>query len=85
MSTGATILDMTPMERVTVFRWVCQRPTCKHKWAAKDINKPPKRCAKCKRLDWNRETKAVGRPRKDAKPKRKESTKGRNHRTKKGK
>lgn len=67
MSTGDTILAMTPMKRVTQFYWVCQRPKCKHEWIAKDINNPPKRCASCKRLDWNRETKTVGRPRKDAK------------------
>lgn len=83
MSTGATMADMTPIE--SGLYWRCQRPKCKHRWPCLNPSKPPKRCAKCKRLDWNRETKAVGRPRKDAKPKRKESTKGRNHRTKKGK
>ena len=80
MSTGDTILAMTPMKRVTQFYWVCQRSACKHEWPAKDINIEPKRCAKCKRQDWNRETKSVGRPRNDEKP-----LKGKRPRKKKGK
>jgi len=65
VSTGATIVDMTPMKRVTLYYWQCQRKQCAHEWIAKDINNPPKRCAKCKRLDWNRATKAIGRPKKE--------------------
>lgn len=65
MSTGDTILAMTPIERenVTLFYWRCQRKQCRHKWIAKDVNNPPERCAKCKRKDWNRKTLPVGRPR----------------------
>jgi len=59
---------MTPMKKVTQWYWVCQRAACKHEWLAKDINVEPKRCAKCKRLDWNRPTKAIGRPPKEGKP-----------------
>jgi len=62
MNSGDTILAMTPMKKVTQWYWVCQRKECKHEWPAKDINVEPKRCAKCKRLDWNRKTLKVGRP-----------------------
>jgi len=62
MSTGDTILAMTPMKKVTQWYWICQRKECQHEWPAKDINEEPKRCAKCKRLDWNRKTMKVGRP-----------------------
>jgi hypothetical protein len=67
MSTGGTIEAMTPLKKKTQYYWVCQRPTCGHEWPAKDVNDEPKRCAKCKRLDWNRETKSVGRPPNDDK------------------
>jgi len=64
MSTGATIEAMTPLIKKLQYYWKCQRPACKHEWPAKDINKEPKRCARCKRIDWNRPTMSVGRPRK---------------------
>jgi len=64
MSTGATIEAMTPLIKKLQYYWKCQRSACKHEWLAKDINVEPKRCAKCKRLDWNRPTMAIGRPRK---------------------
>lgn len=83
MSTGDTIEAMTPLIKKTQYYWKCQRASCKHVWPAKDITQEPTRCAKCKRLDWNRETKALGRPRTKPKPGRPKGTK--KHQKQKGK
>jgi hypothetical protein len=66
MNSSGTI-EVMPLKKKTQWYWVCQRSACKHEWLATDINVEPKRCAKCKRLDWNRKTLKVGRPKKSKK------------------
>lgn len=39
------------MARIMVQAWRCDFPACGHVWLAAD---QPKRCAKCKKLNWNK-------------------------------
>ena len=56
---------------------------CRKSWFSQK-GKTPQRCPFCNSRAWDRPKGKAGRP-KDAKPQRKEPTKGRNPRTKKGK
>lgn len=48
------------MAQVIVGAWKCEFPMCGHVWLAVD-GLPPKRCAKCKKLNWNKTAKQVDR------------------------
>lgn len=48
--------SMTPIESALV--WVCKQ--CGHRWLIISKAKPPKRCAKCKSILWNRSKMKMG-------------------------